>query len=100
HGDRGLESETERGGEVYIARYTGYLTDTFTLSALGGYLNYVNDYRTPESWPGAECPRVWDSRANPNETVYRGCWDITQPVSLRTPGFGPDEDSRTSFRLD
>lgn len=100
HGERGLESETERGGEVYIARYTGYLTDSFTVSALGGYLNYVNDHRTPESWPGAECPRVYDSRANPVETVYRGCWDESQPNILRTPGFGPDEDTRTSFRID
>lgn len=100
HGERGLESETKRGGEVYIARYTGYLTDTFTLSALGGYLNYVNDHRTPETWPGAECPRVYDSRANPSETIYMGCWDQSQPVSLRTPGFGPDEDTRKSLRID
>lgn len=101
HGIPGVESETERGAEVYIARYTGYLTDTFTLSALGGYLNYVNDYRTPEAWPRAtECPRVWDSRANPNELVYRGCWDQTQLSYLRTPGFGPDEDTRKSFRVD
>lgn len=88
------------GGEVYIAKYTGYLTDNFTISAQAGYLESIDNYRTPEALPGADCPRVWDSRgANPGALVYRGCWNQAQ-ATIRDPNFGPDTDTRKAYRID
>src|SRR5690606_38335321 len=66
----------ESGGDNYILRYTGYLTDTFTLSALAGRSEYSRgeyligpdggdkifyngDFNDPNQ-PG--CPDVVDSR--------------------------------------
>lgn len=88
------------GGEVYIAKYTGYLTDNFTLSAQAGRLENDNNF-TPELFPGANCPAIYDSRAPGNPLNKRGCWSEVQ-FTLRDPAFGggPDQDIRTAYRLD
>lgn len=100
HGEESSKREFENGGEVYIAKYTGYLTDNFTLSAQYGQLKNTDNYQTPEALPGAECPRVWDSRGpNPGNLVYRGCWNQNQ-TAIRDPDFGPDTDERKAYRVD
>ena len=101
-GNHGLENSRytiESGGHVMIGRYTGHLSDNFTLSALWGNLEHTNSYRTPESLPGAECPRAFDSRNNPATVTYIGCWNTAQ-VTIRDPDFGPNYDERTAMRLD
>jgi hypothetical protein len=85
------------GGTVTIAKYTGYLTDNLTFSAMYGKLENKLDYRTPETLSGAECSRVFDSRQGGVD--YMGCWNQEQ-TTIRTPGFGPDLDKRTGIRLD
>lgn len=99
HQTAGSAFTRENGGEIFIGKYTGYLTDDFTVSATVGRLNHVESYQTPEGLPGAECPRAFDSRSNPGSTTYIGCWDQAQTF-IRDPDWGPDEDTRKAFRLD
>ncbi|MDQ3160330.1 MAG: TonB-dependent receptor, partial [Pseudomonadota bacterium] len=99
HQDLNAEYDVESGGNVYIGKYTGYLTDSFTLSVTGGRLENIDSYRTPEGLPGAECPRAYDSRVNPGQVTYVGCWNESQ-VFIRDPNWGPDKDTRTAFRID
>jgi len=108
---------TESGGENYILKYTGYLTDTFTLSALYGQNEYSRssyvvspDGRkgfydgtftvpTPGVAPAGGCPVIIDSRPS-----YRH--DITGPyfsscnISNGTLEDINSGDEREQFRLD
>ncbi len=92
-------TNTKSGGEVFIGKYTGHLSDTFTLSATLGQLNNTVAYRTPDPLPGGDCPAVYDSRLGTTRLDYLGCWSQEQ-FTLRDSNFGPDEDQRRSFRID
>lgn len=99
HGSVDSESYLENGGEVYIAKYTGYLTDTFTIAAQAGYLKNSNNFSPLQ--PGADCPAIYDSRAPGIPLTHVGCWTEAQ-FTVRDPNFGggPDEDKRKAYRLD
>lgn len=98
---------SEFGGETYIARYTGYLTDNLTLSALAGRgtsarSNYSvtstgvrNEYRGVVGGGASGCPIITDSRAGiPAAQRLTGC-------NLATLLGRPDaEDIREQYRLD
>ncbi|MCL1635323.1 TonB-dependent receptor [Luteimonas sp. SX5] len=100
HGDESARYEVQNGGEVYIGKYTGYLTDTFTVSAMAGKLKSLNNAQFPASLPGAECNAVYDSRGpNANVTNHLGCWNESQ-LQIRDPDAGPDFDERKAYRLD
>ncbi|MDC8014229.1 TonB-dependent receptor [Tahibacter soli] len=87
------------GGEVYIGKYTGYLTDNLTISAQYGELEALNGVQTPRNLPGAECPAVYDSRANPANTDYLGCWDVNQ-FTISDPNAPDERDRRRAGRVD
>lgn len=98
HGAVDVETSLENGGEVYIGKYTGYLTDTFTIAAQYGYLRNVNNFQ-PEL-PGAECPAIYDSRSDGIPLTPIGCWTEAQ-FTVRDAAFdGPDEDFRRAWRID
>lgn len=99
HEDVIADTQQRDGGNVYIGKYTGYLTDTFTVSAQYGHLENTNAYVTPEALPGAECVRAFDSRANRGAANFVGCWNQSQ-VFIRDPNFGPDKDTRDGYRID
>ena len=100
---------SEFGGENYILKYTGYLTDNFTLSALAGWgessrSNYSvtdtglrNEYNGEVGVPASGCPIITDARpsvaANPNSRIT-GC---TLANLLGRPDA---KDSREQFRID
>jgi hypothetical protein len=89
----------ENGGEVYIGKYTGYLTDNFTITAQYGYLRSANNFQS--ELPGADCPAIYDSR-DANLTLNPiGCWTEAQ-FTVRDAAFGggPDEDIRRAWRID
>jgi hypothetical protein len=89
----------ENGGEVYIGKYTGFLTDNFTIAAQYGYLRSSNNFQS--ELPGANCPAIYDSR-NANLTLNPiGCWTEAQ-FTVRDAAFGggPDEDIRRAWRID
>jgi hypothetical protein len=100
HGIKQYDYTVQSGGEAYIAKYTGYLTDNFTLSAQYGTLRIATGDRTPALLGAENCPRAYDSRDNPLVVEYIGCWndpsgtfvrDITQPY---------DRDTRDAWRVD
>ncbi len=86
-------SAEKRGGDNYIARWTGFLTDTFTLSALYGEGEYSRGFSDSNS---ATCPLVIDVRrtATVGPLGVQGCW---VNVTISDPAAG---DKRTSWRLD
>lgn len=100
---------SEFGGNTYIGKYTGYLTDNFTLSLLAGTTesargNYsvaangvVNEYTGTVGVPANGCPVITDARpsvVNGTITGRAGC-------SLASILGRPDaKDTRDQFRID
>ena len=104
---------TESGGDNYILRYTGYLTDTFTLSALAGRSEYSRgtyligpdggdkvfyngDFNDPDQ-PG--CPVVNDSRPGYRQEIT-GPYFSTCNISGGSLDRYDSKDEREQFRLD
>ena len=86
--------EVKSGGRVLIGKYTGYLTDSLTLSAQYGDLKYDNPY-IPGGLPGEDCPTVYGVGL-----VYLGCWPAASFASVRPATAGPDVDRRKAWRID
>ena len=100
---------SELGGNTYIGKYTGYLTDNFTLSILAGTseskrANYsvasngvVNEYYGQVGVPASGCPIITDARpsaVNGSVPTIVGC-------SLANFLGRPDaKDTRDQFRID
>jgi len=87
------------GGETYIAKYTGYLGDAFTLSAQVGQLKSLVSDRDPALIGADSCSRAYDSRGNPNATTYIGCYDEANPY-IRDQTRPADQDRRNAWRID
>ena len=107
---------TEQGGDNYILKYTGYITDNFTLSALAGrntfkrgsYLTYPNgntfEYDgtfglpTPNAVPTGGCPVVTDVRPGYRNNNVQ----ITSPCNITNGAIADvnSKDERNQFRLD
>ena len=83
----GNSSETA-GGENMIAKWTSWITDDLTVSALLGRGKYDRGSQAG----GADCPVVQDARTSPTKRL--GCWVL---------GNIPDpnaKDQRDAYRLD
>jgi hypothetical protein len=98
HDDFQYDYHTQTGGETYILKYTGYLTDNFTLSAQAGRLKNTNNFVPEAPLPGEDCPSVYDGRSG--ELLYLGCWPVATFRSVRAIGAPPDTDIRKAFRID
>lgn len=96
HEGVGRESNSDQGGNVYIAKYTGYLTDDLTVSALAGRVNDKREKFTGARQEGLDCPVVLDI-----DTSEIGCWAGPFPGVGAPDAAAPrDEDKRKSFRID
>lgn len=85
--DKGVDTYTT-GGENFIAKYTSWVTDDFTISALAG----LGRYNRKSDIQSAACPRVEDARGS--TSLYPGCWTtsrITDPNA---------NDERKAYRID
>src|SRR5690606_4839496 len=82
-----------RGGDNYILRWTGYLTDTFTLSALYGRGEYSRGSVDSQS---ATCPIVIDNRSSAvvGPLGVAGCW-VNSVIGIPDAG-----DVRKAWRVD
>lgn len=81
---------SERGGENFILKYTGYFTDNLTVSVLAGQNKYsLTDSVDPTS---LLCPAVFDSRGGTTMRYTPSCF-VQQGVST-------DNDTRDVFRVD
>jgi len=81
------KSELQNGGENYVGKYTGYLTDTFTMSALYG----TGKYARSEIGEGDACALVIDARVTPTGV---GC------STTSTGLVGTANDEREAWRID
>jgi outer membrane receptor for ferrienterochelin and colicin len=86
---------TKKGGDLYLAKYTGYLTDNLTVSAMYGELT-TNDYDAPGDYNPNLTYVSGITEQNPalNGGVPRG---NSQIGSLADPGRG---NKTTNTRLD
>ena len=106
------QTVNEQGGENYVLRYTGYITDNFTLSALYGHgefsrstylvtpngtrVFYDGDISSPAQ-PG--CPIVVDSRAANRQTIT-GSFSSLCNISGGQLNRIDSGDTRDQFRID
>ena len=101
----------EEGGENYILKYTGYLSDTFTLSALYGHGEFSRSQRLRTAGgldveyggdlavPATGCPVIVDARPEYRQVltgVYSSTCNITNTTINRTDS----GDTRDQFRVD
>ena len=98
HDGAGKTSTQTSGGDVTIGKYTGYLTDNLTVSALLGRVNYQLPNTTGSRTASANCPTVYVLPG----TTFAGCWNgIFADYSGRDPLAPPtDNDTRSSYRFD
>jgi hypothetical protein len=87
-------AETRTGGENYILKWTGYLSDDFTMSALYGRGEYSRGASDTNS---VDCPIVVDARssATVGPLGVAGCWIGTGLVPDPNAG-----DVRNAWRVD
>lgn len=110
-GDRIGTNFQEEGGENYILKYTGYLTDSFTLSALYGHGEFSRSQRLRTAggidvvyggdlaFPATGCPVIVDARPDYRKAitgVYSSACNITNTTINRTDS----GDTRDQFRVD
>lgn len=96
HDGQGRTGQTESGGDVAIAKYTGYLTDRLTVSALLGQLHHLRQKVSGARTSGSACPTVLDVALNP-----LGCWTPPFPGAATLDLAAPDDhDVRTGGRID
>ena len=103
-------SFAEDGGENYILKYTGYLTDTFTLSALYGYGEFARGQRlrgadgTEVTYNGdiqagaTGCPAIADGRSAARRAVT-GTYGSNCNLGLNIERTD-SADTRKQFRID
>lgn len=92
--------EIEYGGKVGIFKYTGYLTDNFTIGAQYGYLDNLISSRLPANPPGSECPWAYNFGLTTNVVQqFVGCNPGTI-ITVNDLDADPDEDIRRAFRVD
>lgn len=86
--DRVGTGSYEEGGDNTILKYTGYLSDTFTVSALHG----EGKFSRGETNSNADCPYALDARSGTALNI--GCWvDSTVPSK-------DNADERKASRVD
>ncbi|MFC5740213.1 TonB-dependent receptor [Dyella tabacisoli] len=88
-------SYTKNGGDLYIAKYTGYVTDSLTVSALYG-TQKLEHIQTPWGYD-PKCPYITSTaQSQAPGLVYGGCQTSTSN-SLLLPG---SKDKTHGWRLD
>lgn len=87
------------GGRLNLLKYTGYLSQNFTLSAQAGELEYITPYSLFQV-DNSDCPRVEDRRIASSAVLPLGCWDNDYATFQdKTTGL-PETDKRRGYRLD
>jgi len=96
HDGEGRISHTRSGSDVLIGKYTGYLSDRLTVSALAGRVRAQAGVTAGARVTGQDCPVVLNVDLSP-----RGCWTPPFPGPAVTDPAAPrDQDIRQGLRLD
>ncbi|MFC5550825.1 TonB-dependent receptor [Massilia aerilata] len=95
-GDPAYSNQTS-GGHVLIAKYTGYLTDNLTISALAGKVRDKLAKTTGARQAGLDCPVILET----DGASEIGCWAKPFPgPAVRALNAPDDEDKRKAYRFD
>jgi hypothetical protein len=95
-GSPAYSTQTE-GGHVLIGKYTGYLTDSLTVSALVGKVSQKQLKTEGARQAGLDCPVVLDT----DGATEIGCWAKPFPgPGVRAMNAPDDEDKRKAYRFD
>ncbi|KGQ17809.1 Oar protein [Lysobacter dokdonensis DS-58] len=101
----------EQGGNNYILKYTGYLTDTFTLSALAGRGEFSRGqhlrtaagqdvrYGGVLSQPATGCPVITDARPGYRQAIT-GVYASSCNITGGAINAENNEDTRKQYRID
>jgi hypothetical protein len=87
------KDEYTTGGTNTIAQWTGFITDSLTLSAMYGSGEYSRETKIST----AACPAVYDGRPPRTQLEYLGCWSEAAGIAVDDPNAN---DKRTAFRFD
>jgi TonB dependent receptor/TonB-dependent Receptor Plug Domain len=97
HDGTPTNSAETSGGDVTILKYTGYLTDNLTISALAGRVKHQAELTSGARVANLLCPAVYILPG----TTKAGCWDEPLDFVARDPSAPPtDQDKRDAFRFD
>lgn len=95
HIGTGRSSDFESGGDIMIGKYTGYLTDSLTLTAQIGQVNHLaGKIIDPSADSGAQCPGIYEG----NNPAF-GCWNPAF-LTVRDINAPDDSDTRKAKRID
>ncbi|MFC5743130.1 TonB-dependent receptor [Dyella tabacisoli] len=89
----GTQTNGTPGGKVYTARYTGYITDDFTVNAMYGKSS-ADHVQTVTGLGGAPCPAITDDRAIAGTNPAPSC--LFGGTTQLAPG---SKDSTTGWNL-
>jgi hypothetical protein len=96
HQGPGSTGSVTSGGEVFIGKYTGYLTDALTVSMLAGAVNDQVKKTTGSRNANQDCPVIVET-----DQKEIGCWSKGFPGEpIRALGVKDDSDERRAFRFD
>jgi len=96
HDGAGALSKQTQGGDVSIFKYTGYLTNNLTVSALAGKVDYLRPKITGARVANLDCPVVLAI-----DLTEIGCWQKPFPgPTIKDPNGKDDRDKRQAFRFD
>ncbi|WP_462116230.1 TonB-dependent receptor [Lysobacter xanthus] len=102
---------SEQGGDNYVLRYTGYLSDNFTLSALYGHGEFSRSQRLRTAAgvdvryggdlnnPATGCPVVVDARSAARQAIT-GVYASSCNISGGAIDREDSKDERDQFRID
>ncbi|WP_233171576.1 TonB-dependent receptor [Dyella sp. ASV21] len=90
---------TKDGGDLYIGKYTGYLTDDLTVSALYGTQKVNHVYSSDGYDPGCPYISVNSGAAVPG-LVYNTCQQAVSPPGTSTIPLPGANDKTEGWRLD
>jgi hypothetical protein len=98
HGTADEPYTVTNGGNVFIANYTGYLTDDLSLRVMYGSLESKISQR--DLLPGGDCPRAFDTTGGRTfgQRLTIGCWNPAQSFIVDPEVERKDE--RVGWRTD
>ena len=98
HGEASEPFVRTNGGDIFIANYTGYLTDQLSLRVMYGQLESAID-QVP-LLEGGDCPRAFDTTGGRTfgQRLTIGCWNPSQ--SLIDDPTVARRDERVGWRSD
>jgi hypothetical protein len=103
HGTETTKYTEENGGDIFVANYTGHLTNDLTVSLMYGQLTDKNQNKIPRNpdEEGAQCARAIDTMDDRTwgNRINVGCWNTAQTFIL-DPVPESARDERESFKVD